>query len=122
MHKKGEDAEITSTERIQWVESDVNEPIDSTEFTLASLGLRPGDVVSDNREGIEYRCKNNLMKVAVDRSLQRSASDQQSEKTDEVAAVEENASRVQLPVAVPHLDRPDPLSIGRYTFYIVVVF
>ena len=39
---------------VQWTENRINEPVDPSEFALAKLGVRPGDIVTDRRLGIEY--------------------------------------------------------------------
>ena len=45
---------LVQEEDIIFSNENVNEPLDESNFTLESIGLRPGDGVSDQRTGLDY--------------------------------------------------------------------
>jgi hypothetical protein len=46
---------VTRWEKMEWRNGEVNGEIDEREFSLESLGLRPGDLVVDEQIGITYK-------------------------------------------------------------------
>ena len=42
---------VTALKTIAFVTEEVNQPIPDSEFTLTSLGVKPGDIVTDRRQG-----------------------------------------------------------------------
>lgn len=43
------------TRKLVWLENVLNDDFDSDAFSLAAMGARPGDVVTDTRSGVEYK-------------------------------------------------------------------
>jgi hypothetical protein len=94
-----EDGILRSTRTVRWSNSVVNVPFEEDEFTLAKLGLRPGDLIQANQIGVMYEY--GVDDVNLDMLVPDNMHDEVkvrgvSEKPDEVnpAAQKEDANEV----------------------------